>query len=92
MCRNRGNKRCSLAFRWHGFSLRFFLDGCCVSQRGGKANTLQEALEAWVFPQAIHTRIYMKIDKPMGVFLERFLQAFDCRSFSPNPMWIPAKK
>src|ERR1039457_5358189 len=53
------------------------------SQRGsrglefGKANTPQQVLETWVVPQAVHARIYTKIDKPVGVLFVRFLQVFN---------------
>src|SRR6266403_1936550 len=42
----------------------------------GKADTPRQVLEAWVIPQAVHARIYMKIDKPVGVLFVGFLQVF----------------
>src|SRR5881396_2105305 len=42
----------------------------------GKADTPRQVLEAWVIPQAVHARIYLKIDKPVGVLFVGFLQVF----------------
>jgi hypothetical protein len=38
-------------------------------------------LETTIVPQIVHARIYMKIDKPAGVFFVGFLQAFNCAVF-----------
>jgi hypothetical protein len=46
-------------------------------RRRRKANPPQQALEVLVVPQAVHARIYMKIDKPVRVLFIAFLQAFD---------------
>ena len=43
----------------------------------GKANPPYQALETWVVPQVVHARIYMKIDKPVGMFFIAFLQIFN---------------
>src|SRR5579863_4177897 len=42
----------------------------------GEANPPQQGLEPWIVPQAIQARIYMKVDKPVGVLFVGFLQAF----------------
>src|SRR5258708_14009352 len=42
----------------------------------GKADTPRQVLETSVIPQAVHARIYMKIDKPVGVLFVGFLQVF----------------
>jgi hypothetical protein len=39
-----------------------------------KANPPQQALETLVVAQDVHARIYMKIDKPVGMLLIAFLQ------------------
>src|SRR6267143_576856 len=42
----------------------------------GKADTPRQVLETWVIPQAVHARVYMKIDKPVRVLFVGFLQVF----------------
>src|SRR6476660_8986941 len=42
-----------------------------------KANPPQQALETLVVAQDVHARIYMKIDKPVGMLLIAFLQVFN---------------
>src|SRR5258708_9440607 len=42
----------------------------------GKADKPRQVLETWVIPQAVHARIYMKIDKPVVVLFVGFLQVF----------------
>jgi len=55
---------------------------CGDSGRAGrKANTLQQMLESWVAAQTVYARIYVKIDKPMGVLLVAFLQIFKSEVF-----------
>ena len=37
----------------------------------------QQVLKTWVGPQAVHARVYVKIDKPVGVLFVGFLQVFN---------------
>ena len=43
----------------------------------GKSDPPQQILETRIVPQIVHTRIYMKIDKPVAVLFVGFLQIFD---------------
>src|SRR5215469_18932656 len=47
----------------------------CVVQ--GKADAPQQVLKTWVGPQAVHARIYVKIDKPVRVLFVGFLQVLN---------------
>jgi hypothetical protein len=63
LCRSFANTNLA-SFRWRR------------GRQCGKADTPQQVLEPSVVTQAVHARIYMKIDKPVGVFFVGFLQIF----------------
>src|SRR5580704_12327613 len=60
------------------FSTEISSSGGSCGRECGKADTPQQVVETWIVPQAVHARIYMKIDQPVGVLFVGLLQVFNC--------------